>query len=170
MILTLTSSPDFGSCATWRPALDDLQRESFVGLADERVVAWQVNGDLSSNCIASNDVVTPGFTRQTYRLRSLFPTPASIVPSGSRSHLSYFRGGPRGYGALTRVRSGCDATSKDVLFQRNAEGKDYIETLGDSRFCLLPRGIGGWTSRTYDAIWMGCIPVFLADKVSATPN
>lgn len=41
----------------------------------------------------------------------------------------------------------------------------YEHILGDSRFCLVPKGLGYWTHRLYEVILAGCIPVILSDHV-----
>eukprot|EP00927_Polykrikos_kofoidii_P041756 TRINITY_DN35608_c0_g2_i1.p1 TRINITY_DN35608_c0_g2~~TRINITY_DN35608_c0_g2_i1.p1 ORF type:complete len:456 (+),score=51.87 TRINITY_DN35608_c0_g2_i1:87-1370(+) len=41
--------------------------------------------------------------------------------------------------------------------------EDYHELLGQSRFCLAPRGITPWTVHLYVAMLAGCIPVILSD-------
>lgn len=38
-----------------------------------------------------------------------------------------------------------------------------LRALKTSKFCLCPRGHKGWSPRVMDALWFGCIPVFLAD-------
>ncbi|CAD7941100.1 unnamed protein product [Amoebophrya sp. A120] len=41
--------------------------------------------------------------------------------------------------------------------------EDYHELLGQSMFCLAPRGITPWTIHLYIAFLVGCIPVILSD-------
>jgi hypothetical protein len=38
-----------------------------------------------------------------------------------------------------------------------------MDDLTNSRFCPQPRGIAGWSPRTNDAIYAGCIPVIIAE-------
>ena len=40
---------------------------------------------------------------------------------------------------------------------------NYLLRLQQSRFCLVPRGVAGWTPRTFEVIAMGCIPVLISD-------
>lgn len=41
----------------------------------------------------------------------------------------------------------------------------YSFLMGNSHFCLVPRGRGWWTVRLFEAIHAGCIPVLLSDEV-----
>lgn len=38
-----------------------------------------------------------------------------------------------------------------------------FEQMQKSRFCLVPRGWGGWSYRMFEAIAIGCIPVVIGD-------
>ena len=35
--------------------------------------------------------------------------------------------------------------------------------MAKSRFCFVPRGVSGWTSRLFRALFAGCVPVVLSD-------
>merc|ERR1711972_49547 len=37
--------------------------------------------------------------------------------------------------------------------------------MASSVFCLIPKGIGTWTHRLYEALLAGCIPVILSDMM-----
>eukprot|EP00927_Polykrikos_kofoidii_P079286 TRINITY_DN76074_c0_g1_i1.p1 TRINITY_DN76074_c0_g1~~TRINITY_DN76074_c0_g1_i1.p1 ORF type:complete len:580 (-),score=78.41 TRINITY_DN76074_c0_g1_i1:124-1863(-) len=39
----------------------------------------------------------------------------------------------------------------------------YAEVLGNSQFCLCPKGASSYTSRVFEALFAGCIPVLLSD-------
>ena len=38
-----------------------------------------------------------------------------------------------------------------------------VSVMSDSVFCLIPRGRAAFTTRLYDALWAGCVPVILSD-------
>lgn len=74
------------------------------------------------------------------------------------------------------------------MYQQFSPGQRYLGTLSASKFCLLPRGIPAWcvsfallqgaraasltlpspcrTTRTFEAIYSGCIPAFIVDRNS----
>eukprot|EP00928_Gymnodinium_smaydae_P089583 TRINITY_DN73524_c0_g1_i1.p1 TRINITY_DN73524_c0_g1~~TRINITY_DN73524_c0_g1_i1.p1 ORF type:complete len:569 (+),score=51.18 TRINITY_DN73524_c0_g1_i1:37-1743(+) len=42
---------------------------------------------------------------------------------------------------------------------------NYVDIMGASVFCLVPKGVGTWSHRLYEATLAGCIPVLLSDDV-----
>ncbi|BGP13960.1 hypothetical protein JCM10213_005544 [Rhodosporidiobolus nylandii] len=159
---------DFGSCTGWWPKLEDVLGHSPPSPMDQ-AVAWQVNGDYNTRCIKPDrDVVMPAVTKHTKSLFETFKTPDDIAPVASRKHLAFFAGGVRGFGAIVRTKIGCGRTGQDpdssILYQQFSPGKRYLGTLNASKFCLLPRGIPAWTTRTFEAIYAGCIPAFIVDR------
>ncbi|CAE8627386.1 unnamed protein product [Polarella glacialis] len=42
----------------------------------------------------------------------------------------------------------------------------YSFVMGNSHFCIVPRGRGWWTVRLFEAFYAGCVPVLLSDEVS----
>ncbi|GAA5888016.1 hypothetical protein JCM6882_000250 [Rhodosporidiobolus microsporus] len=159
---------DFGSCTGWWPKLEDVLGHSPPSPMDQ-AVAWQVNGDYNTRCIKPDrDVVLPAVTKHTKSLFDTFKTASDIAPVNERKHLAFFAGGVRGFGAIARTKIGCGRTGQDadslILYQQFSPGKRYLGTLNASKFCLLPRGIPAWTTRTFEAIYAGCIPAFIVDR------
>ena len=167
---------DYGSCTGWWPRLEDALGKEPPSPMDQ-AVAWQVNGDYNTRCVKPDqDVITPAITKNTKQLISRYGDLANVKPTKDRDHLAFFSGTVRGFGAFARTRIGCGRkTSLDllglgsgatgrILYQELAESADYLGTLNNAKFCLLPRGIPAWTTRTFDAVFAGCIPVFLVDR------
>lgn len=169
---------DYGSCTGWWPRLEEALGKEPPSPMDQ-AVAWQVNGDYNTRCVKPDqDVIVPAITKNTKKLISRFGDLGDVRPTAEREHLAFFSGTVRGFGAFARTRIGCGRrTSLDlmgleggsggkgrVLYQELEAGGDYLGTLGNAKFCLLPRGVPAWTTRTFDAIFAGCIPVFLVDR------
>lgn len=55
--------------------------------------------------------------------------------------------------------------SKDgeYMLREEKDGMSYLIHLAHSRFCIAPRGTSGWTTRLFDIIYMGCVPVIISD-------
>ncbi|CAD7960736.1 unnamed protein product [Amoebophrya sp. A25] len=41
--------------------------------------------------------------------------------------------------------------------------REMYALMGDSRFCLVPRGRAAWSVRFFETMWAGCVPVILSD-------
>nr|XP_019006535.1 uncharacterized protein I203_00124 [Kwoniella mangroviensis CBS 8507]OCF69996.1 hypothetical protein I203_00124 [Kwoniella mangroviensis CBS 8507] len=135
------------------------------------VLVWSVMGDYDSPCYRPHqDVVIPARTCQSINLRDHFPDVQHIKPVRERSHLLTWSGTYWGTGKSDRLRLTCDrggAGEKELIKgkgpQSSFENWDYMNDLNDARFCPQPRGIAGWSPRTNDAIFSGCIPVLIAE-------
>jgi hypothetical protein len=53
----------------------------------------------------------------------------------------------------------------DDLLAISGRTPKYAEILGDSKFCIVPRGLSPWTLRTYETFFAGCVPVIISDSV-----
>ncbi|CAL1133395.1 unnamed protein product [Cladocopium goreaui] len=42
---------------------------------------------------------------------------------------------------------------------------DYAGIMGNAKFCLCPKGASSYTSRVFEALFAGCVPVILSDHV-----
>ncbi|SCV74444.1 BQ2448_8083 [Microbotryum intermedium] len=160
---------DFGSCTGWWPKLGNvLRRKPPVPM--DQALAWQVNGDYNTKCVKPDrDVIIPAVTKHTKALLETHKTAKDIVPVQDRKYLAFFAGGVRGFGAIVRTKLGCGRSgdqrgSGKILYQQYAPNRRYLGTLSAARFCLLPRGIPAWSTRTFEAIYAGCIPAFIVDR------
>lgn len=116
-----------------------------------KAISWQVNGDMNTRCVkAERDVIVPAATKHAPELLARYADVRKVTPSSERKHLAFFKGDIKGFGSIARrrletaaARSKKEGTS--FLYQEYAPGGDYLTTLGQSTFCILPRGIAGWS-------------------------
>lgn len=107
-----------------------------------KAISWQTNGDLSTHCLkAERDVIIPPVTRHNQALHGAYADLAKITPSSQRTQLAFINGKLEGLGTFARTRL---AAVDGIVYQASSEKLDYIQQLGKSKFCLLPRGIAGW--------------------------
>mmetsp|Transcript_105943 Transcript_105943/g.341794 ORF Transcript_105943/g.341794 Transcript_105943/m.341794 type:complete len:459 (-) Transcript_105943:18-1394(-) len=120
------------------------------------------------SCFRPNyDVVVPSFI--DYYSRTLLIE--NDLPYGHRRWLVmwYGSGGPESQDGTYcevinwRWRLASLIGLKSVAIGGSYEAYEYL--LGESRFCLVPKGLGYWTHRLFEVIRAGCIPVILSDHV-----
>lgn len=115
-----------------------------------KAISWQVNGDLNTRCVkAERDVIVPAATKHAPELVRLFGNLSTVTRAKERKHLAFFKGDIKGFGSFARTRlealaENGNADSERILIQEYTPGGEYLATLGQSKFCLLPRGIAGW--------------------------
>lgn len=141
--------------------------------AIEKGIALQAMSDYNTECYwPERDVVIPSTTCVHPKLWQVVTqvTNTTLKRSGERSILVMFGGSIWGGGAMVRRSLMCDRNFPGPLktmwgWEFEDHGyKDYIDALLDARFCPLPGGTTGWTSRFVDVIVAGCIPVLLSDR------
>lgn len=154
-------------------------------------LVWSVMGDYDSPCYRPHqDVVIPARTCRSNTLRETFPNVGAIKPMRERSNLLMWSGTYSGTGKSERIRLTCNrggAGDRELIKgggkQSNFASSDYMKDLNNARFCPQPRGItgklsrmlsvaiadfpltrfAGWSPQTSDAIYAGCIPVFVSE-------
>jgi len=157
---------DWGRCNTVLHNLYRVRDWSSTPKEIVRASSWSPMGDLNSPCyFMDQDIVIPARTCLQDELRGTFGSLANVKPSRQRSILVTFKGKPNGAGASVRDKVQCERPYKDIhgkLFGANLKdrywgqlkpGADYMETIGDTIFCPLPRGTTGWATRTSDVIY-----------------
>ena len=118
-----------------------------------KAISWQVNGDLNTRCVkAERDVIVPAATKYALDLVKKYGDLSKVVKASERKYLAFFKGDVKGFGSFARTRLANVASQgkggKDaILYQEHMADGDYLTTLGQSKFCLLPRGIAGWYVR-----------------------
>ena len=56
-----------------------------------------------------------------------------------------------------------DSLEKDKRATVGGFVDDYFDRLGQSYYCLVPRGASSWTNHLYESFFAGCVPVILSD-------
>jgi hypothetical protein len=109
--------------------------------------------------------VIPSRTCLQEELRSTFSDLARVKPSRQRSVLVGFKGSLAGAGASVRQKITCNRHYRDIkgkliggeLLARHwnemKPGSNYVQTIGDTVFCPVPKGTTGWATRTIDVIY-----------------
>jgi hypothetical protein len=151
------------------------------------VFVWSVMGDTVTNCYRPHmDTVIPARTCNSAKLRESFGDIGMITPIAQRTQLLTWAGTMWGTGKSARMRLVCErggAATEELVpgggRQSSFLNWDYMKDLSGARFCPQPTGIAGkysapslsrvltripgWSFRVQDAIYAGCIPVFMSD-------
>jgi len=117
------------------------------------------------------DVVIPGFmdarkdtyleTNKKTSKRTKLASFAGTVPDGNQ-----LKGDEKHVKAHPRERLlKLSKKFPDDLLAISGRTPKYAEILGDSKFCIVPRGLSPWTLRTYETFFAGCVPVIISDSV-----
>eukprot|EP00188_Purpureofilum_apyrenoidigerum_P003477 Plantae.Rhodophyta-Purpureofilum_apyrenoidigerum.ctg3650.p1 GENE.Plantae.Rhodophyta-Purpureofilum_apyrenoidigerum.ctg3650~~Plantae.Rhodophyta-Purpureofilum_apyrenoidigerum.ctg3650.p1 ORF type:complete len:574 (+),score=90.91 Plantae.Rhodophyta-Purpureofilum_apyrenoidigerum.ctg3650:142-1863(+) len=163
--LLVPLSHDFGGCV--RFAFNSAQQKQRIKgqpelLKDSIVLAAM--GDHDTSChIPGKDIVMPAYIDH-YSLNE-----KSLIKSSNRQYTLYFGGtvefdlrrpgirsillNPQNYKHLDQHRLGYFAPRAN-----------YSSVLHNTVFCIGPPGVVGWTGRVWEALWAGCIPVFLSES------
>ena len=166
---------DFGACAVMDWSYSRLtasgHNQQMVQFQKSRV--FQSMGDFNTNCYDhEKDVVIPPTPPSIHEFWSHFGNLSNVKSIEERQNFVFFRGKVWGDGAALRVKIRhvkFKTISDDHIFlQKNfTEGQTYHSLLNNTKFCLILRGIVGWSYRMVEAITAGCIPVFIIDYFHA---
>lgn len=123
------------------------------------------------NCLRPQDIVIPSATpaREVHRYQFFDREPQN------REYLASFHGehsettsradvaqGYKDVNETVRVRL-IRELGKSREFSVGGPSMRYAFLMGNSHFCLVPKGRGWWTVRLFEAFFIGCIPVLLSD-------
>jgi len=104
---------------------------------------------------------TRGLNGEEYVARAMLP-----VPTPRERDVNIFWSGTVSYNPIRQMLL-CEniyqnfTTCAVELFDKPVD--DYILRVQRTRFCLVPRGVAGWTPRAFEVIALGCIPVLISD-------
>ncbi|KAH8930086.1 glycosyltransferase family 47 protein [Atractiella rhizophila] len=132
---------------------------------EQEAISVQTLGGYNSGCVKDRDVVLPQPAVPMLDMIANYETVNDLVASSARSHLAFFAGTSGGLGTLVRKRLECSLNGKEgVLWQELSQSKGLLQTMADAKFCVLPRGKLGGIDLLPEAVWVGCIPVFVYDR------
>ncbi|CAD7964991.1 unnamed protein product [Amoebophrya sp. A120] len=60
------------------------------------------------------------------------------------------------------AKEDCQIHAEESMSQL-LNSRQMYSLMGDSRFCLVPRGRAAWSVRFFETMWAGCVPVILSD-------
>eukprot|EP01087_Luapelamoeba_hula_P001124 TRINITY_DN10868_c0_g1_i1.p1 TRINITY_DN10868_c0_g1~~TRINITY_DN10868_c0_g1_i1.p1 ORF type:complete len:461 (+),score=15.67 TRINITY_DN10868_c0_g1_i1:128-1510(+) len=163
---------DWSKCMTFAmdtKLLRDRKADRLHGDLPKRPIYFlQTNGDSQTNCYHyDTDVVIPPSTCLMDKLVNVLPS--EVMPMSKRFRHIFFAGGMHRF----RRKLVCpdvyeppatkNPSSHRPYLLMDRSNPDYLKTLNNTRYCLLPMGTTGWSTRQNDAISFGCIPVFVSD-------
>uniref|UniRef100_A0A7S3EF44 Exostosin GT47 domain-containing protein n=1 Tax=Rhodosorus marinus TaxID=101924 RepID=A0A7S3EF44_9RHOD len=160
-------SHDFGGCV--RFAMEEkLKEELIVGQPPvlQQSVVLSAFGDWDdSNCFdLKKDIVMPAYIDY-----ESLDAVNEIPKSSKRRYMIYFAGTldfdlrKRGIRKTLTDKKNYKHPEKHVL-DRLETRAEYNYVLHNTIFCVGPPGVVGWTGRVWEALYSGCIPVFLSEK------
>jgi len=115
------------------------------------------------------DIVVPPYSPQTEKLVESFGEPSSIAVPSERRWLLFIAATPqfdaRAPGLRRKVLDFKFKHKTDMLmYWQILNPFDYFRSMNSSKFCLVLPGMTGWTSRLFDSIYAGCIPVIVSHR------
>ncbi|KZO99765.1 glycosyltransferase family 47 protein [Calocera viscosa TUFC12733] len=169
---------DYGVCSGWDWTVWNMRKRFGRIPAARDIVAWSVNADVNTPCFNPlQDVTIPPRTCATPQLYAAFQNMANVRPARQRALLATFKGSYWGTGANTRRKLNCELRMRtlenreqlklqsphklNAIWGSLGHYESYPAILNDTIFCPLPEGVSGWATRLADAIYAGCIPVFI---------
>eukprot|EP00899_Mesostigma_viride_P021878 jgi/Mesvir1/29692/Mv00927-RA.1 len=117
-------------------------------------------------------IIPPGKILQDAAL--VLPDLTQLGAVGQKDFLAHFRGTLPGeedgapYGLRQKLALNL-RSEEEVLFRTVRDASCNLtcalQEMLRSRFCFCPRGVEGWSTRIFDALALGCIPVIVADNM-----
>ncbi|KAJ9095023.1 hypothetical protein QFC21_005816 [Naganishia friedmannii] len=170
--VSLTLTHDWGICEdfAWN-VWEARERQVRPDWILDNIFVWSVMGDTVTNCYRPHmDTVIPARTCNSEKLRKTFGDIVKVKPIAQRPKLLTWSGTMWGTGKSARMRLACQrggVASEELVTNGGPQSSflnwDYMHELTNSRFCPQPTGIAGWSFRVQDAIYAGCIPVFMSE-------
>lgn len=157
--------------SSWREILS----QSVILAVESRPVECTLDGDLCWHCQDCfqpwKDIVIPPVTPLPMATNLLI----HAQPTGQRTLVMSWRG-QHANSSDPAVRHAYRVTNEtvrlalmDLDFLPNVSlggpVSHYALIMGNTQFCLCPKGSSSYTSRVFEALFAGCVPVLLSDDV-----
>uniref|UniRef100_A0A7S3A4K7 Exostosin GT47 domain-containing protein n=2 Tax=Rhodosorus marinus TaxID=101924 RepID=A0A7S3A4K7_9RHOD len=162
--LIVPMAHDFGGCALFyfsERALQSARYRRAPMLVDQIVVGAM--GDYDTPCFQrETDIVVPAYVDH-------LTLNVTVIKSSDRQYLLYFGGTLKFDLRKRQIRK----KIMDKKFYKHEDQQNlhffndrqqYSAAIDNSAFCIGPPGVVGWTGRVWEAIYAGCIPVFLSEN------
>ncbi|KAF8015401.1 hypothetical protein BT93_H1033 [Corymbia citriodora subsp. variegata] len=141
------------SCHDWAPTVTSKDPDRFKNFV--RVLC---NANTSEGFNPTRDASLPEFNLPAYKVT----IPHLGLPPSKRHIFAFFAGGPHGDIRKILLHHWKDKDSEVQVHEYLPKGQNYMQYMGQSKFCLCPSGYEVASPRLVESIYSGCVPVIMS--------
>ncbi|XP_030529338.2 probable glycosyltransferase At5g20260 [Rhodamnia argentea] len=145
------------SCHDWAPEVTQADPNKFKNFI--RVLC---NANTSEGFNPTRDASLPEFNLHPFKLA----IPHLGLPPSERHIFAFFAGGAHGDIRKILLHHWKDKDGEVQVHEYLPSGQNYMQYMGQSKFCLCPSGFEVASPRLVESIYSGCIPVIISDHYS----